>query len=42
MIFNNLEDLFQFFVNEYIKPGDKVLILNYYNENLKKMIEFID
>jgi hypothetical protein len=42
MIFNNLEDLFQYFVNEYIKPGDKVLILNYYNEKIKKMINFID
>ena len=42
MIFNNVEDLFQYFVNEYIKPGDKVLILHYYNKNLKNMINFID
>jgi len=42
MNFNNLQDLFQFFVNEYISPGNKVLILNYYDENLKKMISFID
>ena len=42
MIFNNLQDLFQFFVNEYILPGNKVLILNYYDKNLKSMISFID
>ena len=42
MNFNNLQDLFQFFVNEYISPGNKVLILNYYDDYLKQMIKFVN
>jgi hypothetical protein len=42
MNFINLIDLFQFFVNEYVSPKDNVLILNYCDEELKKILSFID
>jgi len=40
--FNLINDLFQFFTNEYISPGNKVLILNYYTNDLKNILSFIN
>ena len=45
MKFNNLNDVFQFFANEYIIPGNKVLIINGNNneiEYLKVILEFLN
>ena len=36
MIFNNIIDIFQFFANEYIIPGNKILIING-NEHLQEL-----
>ena len=40
--FNDALTMFQYFVNEYLKPGELVLVLGYYHQELKNMIEFID
>ena len=40
MIFNNIIDIFQFFANEYIIPGNKILIING-NEHLKYIFSIL-
>jgi len=42
MKFLHETDLFQFFVNEYISPCSKVLVIGEYNSKIRQMIEFID
>ena len=42
MKFINEIDLLQYFANEYIKPGDKVLVLGCYIHEFKNIIQFID
>jgi len=42
MKFINKTDLLQYFANEYIKPGDKVLVLGCYIPELKNIVEFVD
>lgn len=40
--FNDYNTMFQYFVNEYLKPGDRILVLGFYDLELKRMMEFIE
>jgi len=42
MNFTNEIDMIQFFANEYISPGNKVLVLGLCNPEIKQIIEFIN
>ena len=40
--FNERSVMFQYFINEYMLPKTKVLVIGFYDLELKNMIEFID
>lgn len=42
MNFTNEIDMIQFFANEYISPGNKVLVLGLCNPEIKSLIKFIN